>query len=405
MNSGNLLEDARAAFFDGVAHFEGNRLIEAEAAFLRALEFAPGRTSVMINLGVTRVHLGKYAEATTLLEAGVQAEPASPDAWGALAHARFELSLWEPARQAFERAFTQGTDSQNMRLQYVKCLFRTGALEAAEHAIKEILALDALCAEAWYQLGDLQRESGQTDLAVTSYRQALANGADPELVNYLLSALNAEAPVLTPPRAYVQGLFDQYADDFEQHLVGQLGYRGHRTLIELLPIDVSARLERVLDLGCGTGLCSAMLRPRASSLVGVDLSPAMIEKSRLLGRYDLLLAADVHDFLSEDSWLWDLVVAADVFIYIGELHRLFGLLERRIAPGGWLAFTVESAEQGKGVQLLPSLRYAHSLDYIFGLAQQHGFTIESVQDAPIRVHEGQPLLGRYWYLRKGLAAQ
>lgn len=152
----------------------------------------------------------------------------------------------------------------------------------------------------------------------------MANGADPALVNYLLSALSAQAPELTPPRA--------------------------------------------------------------------------------LGRYDSLVVAEVHDFLSGDPELWDLMVAADVFIYVGEPGRLFGLLERRIVPGGWLTFTVESAEQGTGVQLLPSLRYAHSLDYIFDLALQHGFTIESVQDAPIRVHDGQPLLGRYWYLRKGTSS-
>lgn len=121
MNSGNNLEDARTAFFDSVAHFEGNRLTEAEAAFRRALELAPGKTSVMISLGVTRVHLGKFAAATALLE-------------------------------AFEQAFARGTNSQNMRLQYVKCLFRRGAFEATENAIKEILAADARCAEACYQL-------------------------------------------------------------------------------------------------------------------------------------------------------------------------------------------------------------------------------------------------------------
>ncbi len=401
MNTGNLLEDARAAFFVGVAHFEANRLSEAESAFERALELAPGRTSVMINLGVTRVHLGRYDDAIELLEAGVAADPASPDAWGALAHARFELSRWEPALLAFDQAFAQGTDSPNMRLQYARCWFRLGAFAAAAQAYQRVLADDPHCAEAWYQLGDVQREIGQIEAAVHSYRQAMDHGADPAVVNYLLSALKAQAPILTPPRAYVQGLFDQYADDFEQHLVEQLGYQGHRVLIELLPSNAQSRFERVLDLGCGTGLCSSHLRSRTDCLVGVDLSPVMIEKSRALGLYDSLACADVHDFLSEDKRLWDLVVAADVFIYVGALGRLFGLLADRIRAGGWLAFTVESAEQGQGVQLLSSLRYAHALDYVYLLAQQHGFMIESVQDAPIRVHEGQPLLGRYWYLRKG----
>ncbi len=403
VSESDSLEQARAAFFEGVEHFEAQRLSQAEVAFARALVLTPERASVMINLGVTRVHLGQYSDALAPLEAGVLAEPQSPDGWGALAHARFELGLWATALAAYERAFEQGTDSLLMRLQFAKCQFRLGAYEAAERAYRNVLALDEHSAEAWYQLGELQREIGQYPQAIDSYQQALTHGADATLVHYVLSALGERSAVLTPPRAYVQGLFDQYADDFEHHLVEQLGYRGHRVLIEQfeqLPAVGAARFERVLDLGCGTGLCGALLRARSEHLVGVDLSAAMIEKSRLLGLYDDLAALEVHEFLSQQTTTWDLVVAADVFIYVGALERLFELLSARLRPGAWLAFTAESAEQGQGVQLLPSLRYAHAFDYLYGLARLHGFRVESVQEATIRVHAGEAMMGRYWYLQK-----
>ncbi len=400
MTQNESLERARARFFEGVAHFEAQRLTEAEAAFAGALEAAPGRPSVMINLGVTRVHLGRYADATALLESGVQAEPQSSDGWGALAHARFELTQWPAALEAFENAFKLGSDSPLMRLQFAKTFFRLGQYRAAAAAYQNALAADSQSAEAWYQLGDVQRELGDYPQAVNSYRQALAHGADPSLVNFVLSSLNDQPTMLSPPRAYVQGLFDQYADDFEHHLVEQLGYQGHRVLVEQLPASDAVRFERVLDLGCGTGLCGALIRARSDQLVGIDLSPAMIEKSRARGIYDQLVATDLHEFLRADQTHWDLVLAADVFIYVGELEALFGLLEQRIRPGGWLAFTAESAPQGEGVQLAPSLRYAHAFDYLYELARRHGFGVESVQDATIRVQQGEALTGRYWYLRK-----
>lgn len=398
MNNDSM-EQARAAFFDGVAHFEAQRFVQAQTAFALALTLAPGRPSVMLNLGITQARLGQYADAVSLLAAALPAEPQSADGWTALAVAHFELSHWQQAAQACERAFALGAEPALLRRQYAKSLHRLGQFEAAIDAYQRLLAIDNTSAQAWYELGDLQREIGLLEQADHSYRQALANGADPAMVRYVRSALSSAPPILKPPRAYVQGLFDQYADDFEQHLVEGLGYCGHQVLIEQLPPNCPATFKRVLDLGCGTGLCGRLLRPRADYLAGVDLSPAMIEKARAVGAYDALSTADVHDFLSLDTSPWDLVVAADVFIYVGELSRLFELLAARLSSGGWLSFTVESAASGLGVQLLPSLRYAHSADYLRELARRHGFNVVSTQDAPIRADQGKPLMGQYWHLQ------
>jgi predicted TPR repeat methyltransferase len=394
------LEQARTAFFEGVEHFEAQRLLQAHAAFERALKLTPQRPSVMLNLGVTRVGLGRYADAVPLLAAAVQAEPHAPDGWAALAVAQFELAQWAAAAQAFDHAFSQGMATVPMRLQHGNCLLRLGQSDAAKQAFKQLLAIDEHCAQAWYQVGDLQRESGRTDDAINSYRKAASNGFDPALIDYVLSALKARAPILQPPRAYVQGLFDQYAQDFDQHLVGQLGYQGHRMLIEQLPAGREARFDRVLDLGCGTGLCGPLLRSRADWLVGVDFSPAMIAKASALCVYDGLTTLDVHEYLEIDTSSWRLVLAADVFIYLGDLQPLFALLAQRLDSGGWLSFTVERAATGQGVQLLPSLRYAHSPDYLDGLARRYGFDVVAVIDAAIRIDQGQPVAGQYWHLRK-----
>lgn len=427
------IERARVAFFEGVVHFEAQRLPQAHAAFERAYALTPQRPSVLLNLGVTRVRLARYADAVPLLAQAVQAEPQSPDGWAALAVAYFELSQWHMAAPAFERAIEQATEQSSeqateqasektnelanrlaikpatrsgvelvpMQLQYARCLVRLNRTDDAVAAYRRVLTADGQNVEAWYQLGDLLRDQRQIEHAVHSYRQALAYGADEQLIHYILSALGAQAPILRPPRLYVQGLFDQYAADFDEHLLGQLAYQGHSALIEQFPVGALAHFDRVLDLGCGTGLCGALLRHRADWLEGVDLSPAMIAKAALSHHYDRLNTDDIHDYLQADPSSWNWVLAADVFIYVGELDRLFALLAQRLRIGGWLSFTVEASANADGVQLLPSLRYAHSKAYLEALALQHGFGVVRVTDAPIRFDQGQPVMGQYWHLRNG----
>ena len=187
---------------------------------------------------------------------------------------------------------------------------------------------------------------------------------------FYLASVEAGAAPATAPAAYVAGLFDSYADEFDSHLVGALRYQAHRQLVDQLVATCGggARFRSALDLGCGTGLCGPLVRPMAARLTGVDLSARMIEKARSLGVYDRLEQGDIIEFLDGSEDRWDLVLAADVFIYVGDLEPVFARLERAMAEGVF-CFSVESLEgDGAGLRLLPSLRYAHSEAYLERLA-------------------------------------
>jgi predicted TPR repeat methyltransferase len=106
------------------------------------------------------------------------------------------------------------------------------------------------------------------------------------------------------------------------------------------------------------------------------------------------------DFLKQGADQADLVLAADVFIYVGHLEAVFEALSPRMQPGGWLAFTVEEADPGLAVQLHSTLRYAHALSYLQGLAAQHGWQWARLHRAPLRLDQAQPLMGAYVYLQK-----
>jgi predicted TPR repeat methyltransferase len=310
------------------------------------------------------------------------------------------LGNWPQALNCHEQARALGAGGAQFCLRWGQCLEHEGRLPQALQAFDQALAHDPELAEAWSQRAHVQRDMGQTAQAIAAYQRALDLGGDPELHRYYLAALNPEQPVVNAPAAYVEKLFDQYADDFESHLVGQLGYQGHSVLLQHLPADPVARFGQVWDLGCGTGLCGPLIRPRTEHLSGVDLSTAMVVKAQSLGVYDSLHAQDLVSFLQQATTKSDLVLAADVFIYVGWLDAVFEALSPRVKPGGWLAFTVEEADLGFEVQLHSSLRYAHALTYLQKLAAEHGWRWAKVHRAPLRLDQAQPLMGAYVYLQK-----
>ena len=70
---------------------------------------------------------------------------------------------------------------------------------------------------------------------------------------------------------------------------------------------------------------------------------------------------------------FDLVLSADVFIYIGDLAEVFDLTARRLCPGGLFAFSIEVDNRIQEFELRHTGRYVQSLAYIGRLAQVCGF--------------------------------
>jgi predicted TPR repeat methyltransferase len=125
------------------------------------------------------------------------------------------------------------------------------------------------------------------------------------------------------------------------------------------------RFQSLLDLGCGTGLAGAVFRPFAALLVGVDLSAAMIARAEAKGDYDRLVVGNLATFLTDEianDTKYDLVFAADVFVYLNDLAPVLANVARVLKPRGIVAFTVET-HSGADVALLPTLRFAHAEPY------------------------------------------
>jgi predicted TPR repeat methyltransferase len=392
------LDEARKLFFQGIDYFEGGHLEQARSAFEAALAFTPGRPSVLGNLGITLFHLGRLDEAVPLLREATSADPAYADAWTCLALAHAALARWQDAVDALETAGQLSPRQAELWFRKGQCLLRLGRVPEALQAYDHALAVAPEFADAWSARGSLLREVDQLDEAATCFEKALAFGGDPELNSYYLASVKGSTAPPPPPRRYVESLFDDYAADFQSHVVGQLRYQGYERLLRPL-IEDERRFHRALDLGCGTGLCAPLMHPLVEVLDGVDISRAMLEQARQLGVYRELIHADIGSFLETAEGKADLVVAADVFIYVGDLSAVFRSIRRILTPDGRFAFTVETPAGDEDLQLLPSLRYAHSERYIRRLAEACSFSVDEIFRAPIRYDQAQPVEGLYVYLR------
>ena len=359
------LAQARACFLAGIAHYEAGRLAEADQQFTAALVLAPGRPSILTNLGAVRLKLGRSEEALALLRQALAQEPDNAEALGHGAAALAERGEATEALALFDRA----------------------------------LELEPSRAALWTLRGTVLKELGRASDAAASFRQALERGGDPELNRYYLAGLAGLPPPPTAPRHYVESLFDGYAQQFDAHLVQALRYDAPRRLTQRLA-GSGRRYRQALDLGCGTGLCGTFLRELATSVTGIDLSRNMLDKAQALGAYDTLLQADVAEYLAAAQETFDLVIAADVFIYVGALDEVFRHVGRVLAPGGSFCFTLEEAQEGPELALRSSLRYAHSESYVRRLAQGNGLRVDAIERSPVREEQRQPIPGLFVWLSR-----
>ncbi|GAB4286014.1 MAG: trans-aconitate 2-methyltransferase [Roseovarius sp.] len=93
----------------------------------------------------------------------------------------------------------------------------------------------------------------------------------------------------------------------------------------------------VIDLGCGNGALGEALRARAGGrkVIGVDASPAMLERARQSGQYASLQQADIRDW--HPTRAPGLIFSNAVLHWVGGHERLMPRLAGMLAKGGTLA--------------------------------------------------------------------
>jgi predicted TPR repeat methyltransferase len=361
MNSHDSSEVERLSE-EGYILLEAARFDEARALLTRARELAPDNALVHYRLGLLFGDIDRPAEALQALDASLSLQADNPRAHNNRGAALQRLGRVPEAEQAFRRALELGPD----------------------------------LAPPYINLGHLLEQQGRPREAVGLYEQAIARGLDAAVFNHHIAAVAGQATNRAPTN-WVRETFDNFAPTFDSQLE-LLRYDVPRQLVALLRPAAAASLD-ILDLGCGTGRCGLSLAPQKRYLVGVDLSERMLVRARLRAIYDELHMDEVHNWLRGVSEArFDLVIAADVLIYIGALEELFGEIARALRAGGCFAFSTEECV-GTDYTLLPSGRYAQSQAYIERLAEL-AFGVVTGQATVIRIESGVPIPGRLYVLQK-----
>jgi len=239
--------------------------------------------------------------------------------------------------------------------------------------------------------------------------RVLQEDPDEVMARHLLAASSGENPERLVD-GYVRQLFDASAATFDQELVSKLGYAIPREMVDALRSVESAPGPPwdVLDLGCGTGLVGVEIAPYARRLVGIDLAPNMIEQARARNLYTDLRCADLAAVLAHEEapeGRYDIITAADVFIYVGKLDDVIPVIRRALRPRGLFACSAEAAEEtnrlgSEGYRLGIMGRYAHSAEYLRKLASENDFDVTLLRSTRIRSEHRRPVPGWLTVLRR-----
>jgi predicted TPR repeat methyltransferase len=327
----------------GAALAAAGRASEAAAALQRSLQLRPGHAPTRRNLGLALAQLGRGAQALPMLY----------------------------------RARDLAPDDAETHLALARCL----------------------------------REAGSRDAAAESARAALARDPPPALAEearFLLADTEGTARPQQAPSGYVRLLFDAYAPVFDKHLREDLAYRTPEAVVEALADAGAAKdgAADILDLGCGTGLSGVAAKPFARSIVGIDLSPRMLEKAAATGVYDRLVEAELPGCLDDEAdAAFDIVLAADVMIYLGAPEPVFRRLARILRPRGLCGLSFEllprpASGPGLAMDVSDQLRFRHDPDALRAAASACGLATVLMRESTLRLERDSPVNGLLLVLRR-----
>jgi predicted TPR repeat methyltransferase len=404
--------DIPQAIQAGMAHHRAGRLPEAKAIYRKVLTCDPRNPDALHLLGVIAHQVGNHQQAIEYISLAIDycnqavpRQPSNPFAYNNLGEAYRALGRTQEAVACYEKALLLKPDYAEAYYHLGQTLEDQGKSEAAIVCYRKALSVNPDLVLAHYNLGTALRVQDKLDEAAACFQQVIRLEPDNDMAQYLLSCLTGQNPERAPSK-YVANLFDNHAPEFDEHLVQKLQYKVPEDLVNLARQCSNIPQEKwdVLDLGCGTGLVGLAIAPYARQLVGVDLSANMLAKARDRNLYHRLEQQDLLSMMKlEMASSYDVIVAADVFIYLGNIEDIIRATTRLLRPKGLVAFSVEALEKvpfegarqkiWNDYQLNHTGRYAHSSSYLHRLASENGFRTINISPTQVRFEKGNPVHG------------
>ena len=293
---------------------------------------------------------------------------------------------WEKFKNIVENNYVLGQDHM-----------RRGNIKDAIFRYKFVIWLEPKYKDVWYHLGCAHMVAANIAAAKDAFAKALKLNPGNEEARYMLAITTgsampkADLPKHIPLELLVQQ-YDELAASYTVDQEHTFKYEGHTQLTNAIRSSlVQGRVDHIiLDLGAGTGLCAPLLRDTAAHITGIDISVNMLAEAAKVvddrGKkiYDALIKREAIEFITDgpDS-SYDIVMAAGLVSYIGELQPFFEQSARILKTGGVLAFSADSFE-GTGFQFNAQTgRFGFSQYYLADLATRFGLTEVRSREANI----------------------
>ena len=375
---------------------------EALASMQKATELLPDDVEARKNLGIILKELGRTSEAESAFRDALRINPEIAEIHNNLGIILLETGRMKDAEASCRRALQIRPEFSEACNNLGITLMESGRLDEAEISCRRAIEIQPDFAGAYANLGTVLQAMGRMEEALECFRQHARLNPGNAVDQHLIASLSGEKSERAPAE-YVENVFDSYAAKFDSHLQQVLRYEIPRKLREMLVLHPPvADMWEILDLGCGTGLVGAEIAPFAKRLVGVDLSAKMLEQAKARMLYQRLEQADLVPMMQNESTAsYDVIVAADVFVYLGKLDDVVAETKRLLRPGGKFAFSVEECSgysvnagaEEMDYQLKNTGRYGHSSDYLARLAEANGYRILEMKTTEIRSEHGKPIIG------------
>ncbi|MCK6442766.1 tetratricopeptide repeat protein [Elstera cyanobacteriorum] len=388
-------EDALAWERIGILHRQHGNLTAALDSFDTVLKLEADQPRGIANRAAVLLDLGRTEAALTELTEALSRHPEDAGLARTLALAHIRAGRAAAALPLYEALLADAADPTLSR-DYAEALIKAGRTADAVpllRAVTEALPDDAA---AWFLLGEAARAVGESEAAQAAYRQALTlDPADRLGAGPALALLGGGAGPEALPAPYVTALFNDYATRFDTELTETLNYRGPDVLRALLDQHAPRPGLRILDVGCGTGLSAVPFANIASEIIGIDLSPAMLAQAAARGLYREVIEGEaVATLAARPPASADLILAADVLVYLGDLAPFHAAAARVLGPGGRILASVEAhPDSDANFSLHDGFRYRHGADALKRLLHAHSYRILALTPVTTRLNKGEPVPG------------
>jgi len=353
---------------DNLAQNSLKKNVSLRQEFLKAVQFSSPSfllSKFMNNLGNTYNKIGNYEEAKKYLVKSLLIKK-NPYTFNNLAYSYKGMGNNKEAINNLLNAIKIEKDSSKIYFNLAEMFLSIGDLNNSKKFFSKTIELDQ-------------------NHEAANFKKKLLNGK-----------FTGEFPI-----NYLKNYFNDYAETFEKHLITNLHYSIPIVFSNIIndKYGINYSFKKILDLGCGTGLCGNQIKNNYQSLTGIDISMEMLKKAKEKSIYSELQCCDIINFLTKTNEKYELIIAGDVLIYIGNLSELFRLCSNVMTENARFIFSIE-VEKTKNYSAKLTGRYSHNYNYIKKLTQQNNLMIEFSENTKIRKEKNNWVIGKVFSVLK-----